>query len=142
MRKVATIKLARGRAGWFDELTNIHLTIAQPIADVYDVMNTDGILSGIKHGTITLLAGDLISPAAMYDDAQLIQEVKAINHVPEVAKVKETKKPIEEVECAGCAFPAEEKEEVKPVEEAPKKKATTSKKKKKATETKKNIEEK
>lgn len=59
MTHIALIKLGGGRSGFYDELTNIHLTLSQPVAHIYDGQNLTNIKRGIKSGSLVLLQGTL-----------------------------------------------------------------------------------
>lgn len=54
---IAKIKLSPGNAGWYDYLTGIHLTIANPIAEVHAEMNLERIRIGLAYKTIELISG-------------------------------------------------------------------------------------
>lgn len=82
---IATIRLERGNVGWFDPLTNIHLTIRKPDAYVFEGMNTTNIRKGIQHKTIILMDGSL-EPSINLNEGQtpsgpkvnVMQEVPAM----------------------------------------------------------------
>ena len=68
MRKIiAKIGLTRGQVGFYDPLTNIHLTITKPFADVYQGMNTSRIKASIKSGSLKLVSGCL-DPIELKED--------------------------------------------------------------------------
>lgn len=125
MRTVlALVRLTAGNVGWYDPLTNIHLTIQKPEAYVFEGMNTKNLRQGVQHKTITVIDGSLFGPS------QTVVPTKTVDPIPEPVKqeikVEVDKKPIAEKEA--------KKEEVveeseAPVEEAPKTKKTTRKKK-------------
>ena len=56
---IAKIKLAPGNAGWYDQTTGIHLTIANPIAEIKAGMNLERIRTGLRFKTIELLSGSV-----------------------------------------------------------------------------------
>ena len=58
-RVIATIRLAMGRVAYYDELTRIHLTIDNPIQEIYEGMNLINIRKGVKNKSLTLLSGSL-----------------------------------------------------------------------------------
>ena len=58
-RVIATIRLAMGRVAYYDELTRIHLTIDNPIQEIYEGMNLTNIRKGVKNKSLTLLSGSL-----------------------------------------------------------------------------------
>lgn len=128
--RIATIKLNSGQGGFYDELTNIHLTVGNPIAHLFAGQNLTNIRKGISVGHLILTEGTLgpdprpyrlvrvgdhleielkpevfaKKPAQKQIEVELKEEVKA----PEV---KET--PAEDVKEA----PAEKVEDKAPVEE-------------------------
>lgn len=127
MRKpIAQIRISAGNPGWYDSLTNIHLTIARPFSFVYEGQNTTNIKNAIRHRIISVVEGDLdpvISPIAE-EVREVIEPVIEPTPIKE-EKIEKQEAPVEEIKEAPVV--EEEKEEV--VEEQPKKKAT----KKKAT---------
>ena len=142
---IARVRLAKGRVGYFDELTRIHLTVSNPEKPVFAGMNTANIKRAVRSGVLRLVYGSLeleakqvqkdmhadkaavevktvkAEPAKAVEPAKAEQapEVPAVEPAPEVAPVETAA--TEAVEEAA----AEEAEEVK--EEAPKK-ATRRKK--------------
>ena len=147
IRKViAEIKLAPGQVGFYDPLTNIHLTITYPFGTVYSGMNTTNLLRSVKSKRLVLLSGSL-SPTIIKKDVdtqKVTYSAKASNEV-ETASVEvkteiESKakaiqeEVIEKVKAATVEAEVAEVavEEVK--EEAPKAKKKSSKKAKAETE--------
>ena len=60
MRKViAKIKLNPGQGGYFDPITRIHLTHADPEKEIYAGMNTEGLKNAIRNKRISLISGSL-----------------------------------------------------------------------------------
>jgi hypothetical protein len=121
MRTVlAKVKLATGNVGWFDPLTNIHLTIQRPIADVYEGMNLTNLKKGVAYKTIMVVDGSLAEPS--------VTPTNEIASVPEkvVEVAVEIKEEIVEVQEEVIEEAAPVVEEV--VEVQPKKKATRKKK--------------
>lgn len=59
MEAIAKVKLSPGEVGFFDELTRIHLTIANPEAVVYKDMNTENIKVSVASGRLILTGGTL-----------------------------------------------------------------------------------
>ena len=124
MRTVlALIRLTAGNVGWYDPLTNIHLTIQKPEAYVYEGMNTKNLRQGVQHKTITVIDGSLFGPS------KTVVPTKTVDPIPEPVK--------QEIKVEVDKKPKAEKEEKKevveekeaPTEEAPKAKKTTRKKK-------------
>ena len=109
---IAKIRINAGNPGWYDPLTNIHLTITRPEAYVYEGSNTTNIRRSVSHGLVHILEGSLEEEKAT---REVETKKEAVKEVREVApQVEET---TEEVA----------KEEV--VEEKPKAKKTTTRKK-------------
>ena len=109
---IAKIRINAGNPGWYDPLTNIHLTITRPEAYVYEGSNTTNIKRSVSHGLVHILEGSLEEEKAT---REVETKKEAVKEVREVAPQVEEK--TEEVA----------KEEV--VEEKPKAKKTTTRKK-------------
>lgn len=114
---IAKIKISAGNPGWYDPLTNIHLTITKPFAFVYEGQNTSNIKKAIAHKLVCVIEGDLDVIAKEQPIAESVREV--IKKSTKTDKVNETKIKEDKVT-----------EEIV-VEEKPKK---TTKKKNKKTE--------
>lgn len=128
---IAKIRINAGNPGWYDPLTNIHLTITRPEAFVYEGSNTTNIKRSISHGLVHIIEGSL-------EDKKATREAQAVKEVREVAPQVEVK--TEEVVTNDVIH--EEIQEVIEVteevaEEKPKAKKTT---KKKATKKEKDAE--
>ena len=54
---IAKIRINAGNPGWYDPLTNIHLTITRPEAFVYEGSNTTNIKRSISHGLVHIIEG-------------------------------------------------------------------------------------
>lgn len=81
MQIIAKIKLAPGNAGWYDHLTNTHLTIANPYAEIKSGMKLDAIRKGIAFGTIQLIEGSVSEPEVV----EIVEEQQAAREVIEQA---------------------------------------------------------
>lgn len=133
---IAKIRINAGNPGWYDPLTNIHLTITRPEAFVYEGSNTTNIKRSISHGLVHIIEGSL-------EDEKATREAQAVKEVREVAPQVEVK--TEEVftndvipeETQEVTEITEEVVEEEVVEEKPKAKKTT---KKKATKKEKDAE--
>lgn len=89
--RIGTIKLNSGQGGFFDELTNIHLTAANPLAHLYAGQNLTNIRKGIGVGHLILTNGTL-GP-----DPRPYRLVRVGNHLeitlkPQALKKKAAKK--------------------------------------------------
>ena len=113
---IAKIKISAGNPGWYDPLTNIHLTITRPSAFVYEGQNVSNVKKAVAHKLVYVIEGDLDVVAKEQPVAEPVREV-----IKKSTKTEKTEK-VEEVK-------VEENESV--VEEKPKK---TTKKKTKKTE--------
>lgn len=96
---IAKIKLMPGQVGFFDPLTNIHLTITSPVGYIYHGMNTSGIKRSVNSKRIEVIEGSL--------DPEKIQ--KQMNNIPVEKKIES------EVKVESIPEPVIEKEET-PVE--------------------------
>lgn len=56
---IARIRIAAGNPGWYDPLTNIHLTITRPEAFVYEGQNPTNIKTAIACKLVSLIEGSL-----------------------------------------------------------------------------------
>lgn len=56
---IATIKLAPGRVGFYDELSRIHLTLGAPTAAIYSGTNCARLRRAVRDGVIKLVDGTL-----------------------------------------------------------------------------------
>lgn len=136
MNKVkAIIKLADGNVGFYDNLTQIHLTILSPLGRVYEGMNTTNLQRGVVCNTIEVLEGSLTSdiveeePMVSVPMEELTPAEKVEEKVPEVVEPeKKEEDTTEEV----TEEKAEESEEE--VKETKTRKRRTSKKTTSSTE--------
>lgn len=130
---IAKIRINAGNPGWYDPLTNIHLTITRPEAIVYEGSNITNIKKGISFGLVHVIEGSLEETKAT---VQITKEKDV--EVREVASQVEIK--TEEVVAddiiltEGIQKDIQEVIEVieevtETVEEKPKAKKTTAKKK-------------
>lgn len=124
---IATVKLNPGQGGYYDELSRIHLTPGNPIADVLAGTNCTQLRKSVQSGRLRLLSGSfgpapspfkLIRQGEQYvlapntDDVVSVDIKPAITPEPKVEEVKEEVK-AETVEEAPVV------EETPAVEEAP-----------------------
>ena len=84
--KIAEIKLSPGQVGFYDELTNIHLTIASPFGQVYRGMNTSRIKASVASKKLILLSGTLSLDEAIANEMKSAEAVEA----PVAVEAKET----------------------------------------------------
>ena len=114
---IAKIRISAGNPGWYDPLTNIHLTITRPYAFVYEGQNTSNIKRAVAHKLVCVIEGELDVVAKEQPVDEPVREV--------IKKSTKTEKKVEEVKT----------EEVKVEEDAPvaeeKPKKTTKKRTKK-----------
>lgn len=117
--KIAEIRLAPGQVGFYDELTNIHLTLSRPFATVYQGMNTSRLQQSVNSGRLILVQGSLkpepISLAAEEAvPAPVVAKAKAVQ-----APAKEVKaEPVQEAEAIATLSLEEEVVAEAVVEEA------------------------
>ena len=128
---IAKIRINAGNPGWYDPLTNIHLTITRPEAYVYEGSNTTNIKRSVSHGLVHILEGSLKEEKATREVETKKEAVKEVREVaPQVEEKTEevvTEKVEETLEVTEEITEEVAKEEV--VEEKPKAKKTTTKKK-------------
>lgn len=85
--KIAEIRLAPGQVGFYDELTNIHLTLSRPFATVYQGMNTSRLQQSVNSGRLILVQGSLKpEPISLAAEEAIPASIKA-----KEAPVKEVK---------------------------------------------------
>lgn len=118
---IAKIRIAAGNPGWYDPLTNIHLTITRPDAFVYEGQNVTNIKTAVSFKLVHVVEGEL----------EPIKEspITATEKVEEKKKVREVIAKVEEIEVK--EEPQVPVEEIKKEEEVVEKKAakkTTAKK--------------
>ena len=131
---IAKIRINAGNPGWYDSLTNIHLTITRPEALVYEGSNTTNIKRAVSFGLVHVTEGSLEEEVKVEESKPVAKQV-----VREVAPQVEVKTEevateetvVEEVK-EETSETVETVEETKEVEEAkeekPKAKKTTKKK--------------
>ena len=123
---IAKLRISAGNPGWYDPLTNIHLTIARPEAYVYEGSNVTNIKRGVAYKLINVIEGSLNEVNKIENEE--VREVAPQEPIKEETKIEEPieevieDKPVEEA----IEEATETTEEV--VEEKPKKKTTTRKK--------------
>ena len=119
---IGKIRMSAGNPGWYDPLTNIHLTITRPDAFVYEGQNITNIKTAVSFKLVHVIEGELepIKESPVTTTEKVEEEVReVITEAEEVEVKEESQAPAEEIE----------KEEV--VEEVVEKKAakkTTAKK--------------
>ena len=100
MREViATIKLAAGRVGFYDELSRIHLTLGAPTAHVYSGTNCARLRRAVRDGVIRLVDGTLGGEIPPFKVVKVGDKFKLASNIQEEIKpvFKEAVKPEEAV---------------------------------------------
>lgn len=100
MREViATIKLAAGRVGFYDELSRIHLTLGAPTAHVYSGTNCARLRRAVRDGVIRLVDGTLGGEIPPFKIVKVGDKLKLASNIQEEIKpvFKEAVKPEEVV---------------------------------------------
>lgn len=91
---IATIKLAPGEAGYYDEYSRIYLSSSRPDAVIYSGTNCTQIKRSIKSGRLRLVSGGFDKPVTQEEvfkeETPVVQEV--VEQKAEEIKVK----PVEE----------------------------------------------
>lgn len=127
---IAKIRISAGNPGWYDPLTNIHLTITRPDAFVYEGQNVTNIKTAVSFKLVHVIEGELepIKESPIITTDKVEEEVGEV--ITEVEDKEESQVPAEEeVKEEIIEEESVEKEEV--VEEVVEKKAakkTTAKK--------------
>lgn len=122
---IAKIRISAGNPGWYDPLTNIHLTITRPDAFVYEGQNVTNIKTAVSFKLVHVIEGELepIKESPVTTTEKVEEEVReVITEAEEVEVKEESQAPAEEIE----------KEEV--VEKKAAKKTTAKKTAKKKAE--------
>lgn len=122
---IAKIRIAAGNPGWYDPLTNIHLTITRPDAFVYEGQNVTNIKTAVSFKLVHVVEGELEpikeSPITATEKVEEKKEVReVIAKVEEIEVKEEPQVPVEEIE--------KEEEVVEEVVEKKAAKKTTAKK--------------
>lgn len=129
--RIATILLRAGNPGWYDSLTNIHLTIARPQAYVYEGSNTINIKNAINHGLINVIEGSLDNSLPSTENPNVGSNEFYVYGEPEtLVRESEANEEVVPTEAVKEEKLAEEVKEVTEeiAEEKPKKKTTSKKK--------------
>lgn len=118
---IAKIRISAGNPGWYDPLTNIHLTITRPDAFVYEGQNVTNIKTAVSFKLVHVVEGELEpikeSPITVTEKVEEKKEVREVIAKVEEIEVKEEPQ-----------VPAEEIEKVEEVVEKKAAKKTTAKK--------------
>lgn len=130
---IAKIRISAGNPGWYDPLTNIHLTITRPDAFVYEGQNVTNIKTAVSFKLVHVIEGELepIKESPIITTDKVEEEVgEVITEVEETEDKEESQVPAEE-EVKEEIIEEESVEKVEVVEEVVEKKAakkTTAKK--------------
>lgn len=96
---IAKVRLARGRVGFYDDASRLHLTITKPDDLVHDYMNTKGLRQAVSNGSIILVSGSFTLPDPTVLETVVVQPIveqgNASEQVIEPEKVIESEKIIE-----------------------------------------------
>lgn len=133
---IAKIRISAGNPGWYDPLTNIHLTITRPDAFVYEGQNVTNIKTAVSFKLVHVIEGELepIKESPIITTDKVEEEVgEVITEVEETEDKEESQIPAEEeVKEEIIEEESVEKEEV--VEKKAAKKTTAKKTAKKKAE--------
>ena len=130
---IAKIRISAGNPGWYDPLTNIHLTITRPDAFVYEGQNVTNIKTAVSFKLVHVIEGELepIKESPIITTDKVEEEVgEVITEVEETEDKEESQVPAEE-EVKEEIIEEESVEKVEVVEEVVEKKTakkTTAKK--------------
>lgn len=119
----ASIKLAPGQVGFYDERTGLHLTLAKTTEDVYENMNIYGIKQAVRQGRVIVTSGSLEDEAEEKTPAPVEIKKAAKKTIekpvqPEVVEPVVQEEPVKEAVAEEPIVAEEVVEEVKVVEEA------------------------
>ena len=123
---IAKIRISAGNPGWYDPLTNIHLTITRPDAFVYEGQNVTNIKTAVSFKLVHVIEGELepIKESPIITTDKVEEEVgEVITEVEETEDKEESQIPAEE-EVKEEIIEEESVEKVEVVEEVVEKKAT------------------
>ena len=100
---IAKIRIAAGNPGWYDPLTNIHLTITRPDAFVYEGQNVTNIKTAVSFKLVHVVEGELEpikeSPITATEKVEEKKEVReVIAKVEEIEVKEEPQVPVKEIE--------------------------------------------
>lgn len=100
---IAKIRIAAGNPGWYDPLTNIHLTITRPDAFVYEGQNVTNIKTAVSFKLVHVVEGELepikespITATEKVEEKKKVREV--IAKVEEIEIKEEPQVPVKEIE--------------------------------------------
>lgn len=96
---IAKIRISAGNPGWYDPLTNIHLTITRPDAFVYEGQNVTNIKTAVSFKLVHVIEGDLepIKESPIITTDKVEEEVgEVITEVEETEDKEESQVPAEE----------------------------------------------
>lgn len=127
---IAKIRISAGNPGWYDPLTNIHLTITRPEAFVYEGQNVTNIKNAVAFKLVSVIEGELEAKLVETETAPVVQEEVKVEEVIEEVREVITEEPVVEEKVEEVV--EEVKEEVEVKEEKPAKKTTRKTAKKKA----------
>ena len=125
---IAKIRISAGNPGWYDPLTNIHLTITRPDAFVYEGQNVTNIKTAVSFKLVHVIEGELepIKESPIITTDKVEEEVgEVITEVEETEDKEESQIPVEEE----VKEEVIEEESVEKVEEVVEKNKKTAKKK-------------
>lgn len=147
---IATIKLAPGEAGYYDEYSRIYLSSTRPDAVIYSGTNCTQIKRSIKSGRLRLVSGGFDKPVTesvieqqppvtteKAKETPVQEEVKAEEEVTPVATEEQAPEVKEEIEIPvqEVENKTEEAPVVEEVKEAPVKKSRRKNRKQETVET-------
>ena len=98
---IAKIRISAGNPGWYDPLTNIHLTITRPDAFVYEGQNVTNIKTAVSFKLVHVIEGELepIKESPITTTEKVEEEVReVITEAEEVEVKEESQAPAEEIE--------------------------------------------
>lgn len=89
---IATIRLAGGQVGFYDQLTGIYLTQTQPVAHLYAGMNLNQIRKSLKSKRIYLVSGSIDNSSL-----PIMKKIEKKTEIEIKSKEKKADKPAEPI---------------------------------------------
>jgi hypothetical protein len=108
---IAVVRLAPGQVAFYDELTSTHLTMGNPMTDIYDYMKTDRIKRAVSNKILSLVTG------SFNVDAAPVAPMVEVKVTAPVVKAEEVKRAVEEIVAEPIVEPIVEEVKVEAVEE-------------------------
>jgi hypothetical protein len=111
---IAVVRLAQGHVAFYDEKTGMHLTMGNPMKDVFDYMDTTRIKRAVQNKVLNLVHGSLSDQVEESVKEVHIEvkpkEVKASAPTEEIVKVETPVEPIVQIEEEAPIIPVDQED--------------------------------